>query len=163
MSTSILRTDTSARGGACPGARSLDPAGVLGLVLHYLNSTMVEVSLQEIFTLIPSTVSWYINFGLSLLLHTLRGMPDARLGWLQQPEEFRECSNLIRSHHPRLKGAFASIDGLNLAVQTSADDDIENATFNGWLQEHFISSVLVFSPLGTILLFSVTSTLQSLQ
>ncbi|KIJ89571.1 hypothetical protein K443DRAFT_47908, partial [Laccaria amethystina LaAM-08-1] len=104
MSTSILRTDTSARGGACPGARSLDPAGVLGLVLHYLNSTM-----------------------------------------------FRECSNLIRSRHPRLKGAFASIDGLNLAVQTSADDDIENATFNGWLQEHFISSVLVFSPLGTIL------------
>jgi hypothetical protein len=88
MSTSILRTDTSARGGACPGARSLDPAGVLGLVLHYLNSTMVEVSLQEIFALIPSTVSQYIKFGLSLLLHTLQGMPDAQLGCLQQPEEF---------------------------------------------------------------------------
>jgi hypothetical protein len=47
-----------------------------------------------------------------------------------------------------LTGAFASIDGLNLASQTSDDEDIKNATYNGWLCEHFISSVLVFSPQG---------------
>ena len=30
-------------------ARSLNAAGALGLVLHYLNSTMQEISLQQIF------------------------------------------------------------------------------------------------------------------
>jgi len=36
---------------------SLDAKGALGLVLHYLNSTMHEISLQQIFALIPTTVS----------------------------------------------------------------------------------------------------------
>ncbi|KDR70605.1 hypothetical protein GALMADRAFT_50277, partial [Galerina marginata CBS 339.88] len=152
MSTPIPRTDTSIQGGARPGAQSLDPAGGLGLVLHYLNSTMTEVSLEEIFVLIPSIVTRYINFCLEILLHTLRNaIPEAYLGWLQTPQEFNKCSDLIIRRHPRLSGAFASIDGLNLAVQTSKDEEIENATFNGWLHKHFISTVLVFSPLGTII------------
>ncbi|KIK78037.1 hypothetical protein PAXRUDRAFT_165071 [Paxillus rubicundulus Ve08.2h10] len=41
-------------------------------------------------------------------------------------------------------------DGLKLPVQTSDDIDIENATFNGWLLEHFITSILVFSSLGIV-------------
>lgn len=35
-----------------------------------------------------------------------------------------------------------------MPVQTSDDVDIENTTFNGWLSEHFISSVLAFSAEG---------------
>jgi hypothetical protein len=52
--------------------------------------------------------------------------------------------------HPLLNGAFVSIDGLNLPVQNSDDEDIENATFNGWLHNHFVSSVLVFLPKGQL-------------
>lgn len=155
MTTPIPRNDTSRSGDPRPGARSLDPPGALGLVLHYLNSTMLNVSLEQIFAIIPSTTSRYISFALDILLLTLRlAIPDAKISWLQ-PHEFQECSDLIIQRHPRLKGAFASIDGLNLAVQTSSSDEIENATFNGWLQEHFISSVLVFSPLG--LAFSISN------
>jgi hypothetical protein len=65
-----------------------------------------------------------------------------------QGDEFEECSALVVARHPRLQGAFGSIDGLKLPVQTSKDVDIENATFNGWLSEHFISSVLTFSSQG---------------
>ena len=36
------------------------------------------------------------------------------------------------------------MDGLNLPVQTSHDQEIENSTFNSWLQEHFIISVFAF-------------------
>jgi len=74
-------------------------------------------------------------------------MPDAAIRWPKGPD-FQKFNDLITACHPRLTGAFASIDGLNLPVQTSADQDIENATYNGWLSEHFISSVLVFSPHG---------------
>jgi hypothetical protein len=76
-------------------------------------------------------------------------MPDAAIRWPQEDQEFQDNSELIVACHPRLDGAFASIDGLNLPTQTSEDPDIENATYNGWLSEHYISSVIVFSPQGT--------------
>ncbi|KAG2097262.1 uncharacterized protein F5147DRAFT_656396 [Suillus discolor] len=50
--------------------RSLDAGGALGLILHYLNSTMHQISLQQTFTLIQTTVSWYLSFGLHIHLQT---------------------------------------------------------------------------------------------
>jgi hypothetical protein len=109
---------------------------------------MREISLQQIFAIIPSTVSRYITFGLQIYLDTLRSIQEARIKWPGMLADFHEYNQLIVARHPLLDGAFASIDGLNLPVQDSDDEDIENATFNGWLHEHFVSSVLVFSPKG---------------
>jgi hypothetical protein len=108
---------------------------------------MTETSLQEIFALIPSMVSWYINFGLDILLDVFRAIPEAAISWPKN-EKFGQLNALILHRHPLLTSAFASIDGLNLLVQTSGEQNIENATYNGWLQAHFVSSVLVFSPEG---------------
>jgi hypothetical protein len=90
---------------------------------------MREISLQQIFALIPTTVSRYINFSLTILLRTLRRMPGAMIQW-PKGSEFDKSNRLIVSRHPLLTGAFASIDGLNLPVQTSPDQDIENATLS---------------------------------
>jgi hypothetical protein len=114
---------------------------------------MREISLQQIFALIPTTISRYITFGLKLLLPILRMMPDATIRWPEHHNDFHAYNELIVARHPRLTGAFASIDGLNLACQTSDDEDKENATYNGWLCEHFMSSVLVFSLEGDQVLF----------
>jgi hypothetical protein len=150
LSVPIQRTDSSnSIGNPRPNARSLDTWGVLGLVLHYLNSTMREISLQEIFALVPSTVSRYITYGLMILLQTLRKMPEASICWPKTTSAFQKNSDLIVQRHPALSGAFGSIDGLNLPLQTSSDDDMENATYNGWKADHFISSVLVFAPQGS--------------
>ncbi|KAJ7663708.1 hypothetical protein DFH06DRAFT_1393344, partial [Mycena polygramma] len=143
--TPIPREDALGTGKTRPGARSLDASGALGLLLHYLNSTMREISLQQIFALIPSTISRYITFGLKLLLQTLRGMPECSIRW-PKDEEFSDYNQLIVARHSRLTGAFGSLDGLNLACQTSDDEEIENATYNGWLCEHYVSSVFAFSP-----------------
>ena len=148
----IPRADASTHGEPRPGRRSLDAWGALGLVLHFLNSTMLEISLQQIFALIPTTVSRYITFGLQILLETLRVLPDAAIRWPVHDLEFQDDSDLIVARHPRLDGAFASVDGLNLPTQTSEDPEIENATYNGWLSEHYISSVIVFSPRGECIL-----------
>jgi hypothetical protein len=40
---------------------------------------MLEISLQQIFTPVPTTVSWYTMFGLQILLETLRALPDAAI------------------------------------------------------------------------------------
>ena len=144
----IPRDDTAWAGSARPGHRSLDAAGPLGLVLHYLNLTMREISLQQIFALIPTTVSRYITFCLEIFLETLCDMPDTAIKWPCTTAICEQYNDLIVNCHPLLDGAIASINGLNLPSQTSNDTDIENVTFNGWLAEHFISSVLVFSPEG---------------
>jgi hypothetical protein len=111
----------------------LDAAGALGLALHFVNSTMREISLQQIFALVPSTVSRYIQFSLDILLAVLHQIPDARIRWPSRVDEFQEYNNLIILRHPLLEGAFASIDGLNVPVQTADDPEIENSTYNGWL------------------------------
>jgi hypothetical protein len=152
--TPLPRSDVSTDTFTRPTRRSLDAEGALGLVLHYLSSTMREISLQEIFALIPSTTSRYLNLGLQILRDVLRSMPDAQIRWPKHHEdpeqsEFVKFNNLIRNRHPLLTGAFASIDGLNLPVQTSGDEEIENATYNGWKSSHFVSSVLVYAPDGT--------------
>jgi hypothetical protein len=126
----------------------LDAAGALGLALHWVNSTMREISLQQIFALAPTTVSRYIQFSLDILLAVLRQIPNARIQWPSGINQFQEYNDLIIQHYPLLEGAFASIDGLNVPVQTTDDPEIENSTYNRWLCELFVSSVLVFSPKG---------------
>ncbi|KAI0047508.1 hypothetical protein FA95DRAFT_1662926 [Auriscalpium vulgare] len=148
--TPIPRADVPTTSNPRPERRSLDAAGALGLVLHYLSSTMREVSLQQIFAIIPTTCSRYITFGLSILLKTVRTMSDATIPW-PQGDTYEEYTLLIQSRHPLLVGAFGSVDGLNLPCQTSDDLEIENATFNGWLHDHFISSVLAFAATGIII------------
>ena len=54
---SISYNDTNIFGDPRPEQRSPDAAGAFSLVLHHLNSTIQETSLQQIFVIIPSTVS----------------------------------------------------------------------------------------------------------
>jgi hypothetical protein len=146
-SVSIPRSDISSTAAPRAYRRSLDAAGALGLALHYLTSTMREVSLQQIFALIPSTVSRYITFSLKILAITLRSTEESQIKW-PSGDEFQENNALITARHPLLDGAFGSMDGLNLAIQESNDQEVENATYNSWLHSHFVSCVFAFSAEG---------------
>jgi hypothetical protein len=96
--SSICCTDVDPGGSAHPGCQSLDAAGGLGLVLHYLCSTAHEIVLQEIFAFIPATVTHYLNFGLLILLHVLHELPDAVITW-PQGVDFAHLNTLIYCHH----------------------------------------------------------------
>ncbi|KZT62719.1 hypothetical protein CALCODRAFT_425918 [Calocera cornea HHB12733] len=146
----IPRTDTSASGEPRPTQRSLDAAGGLGLVLYWLNSTMLDKSLAQIFALVPSTITRYRDFGLDLLLRTLKSIPEGQIAWPHE-EEFGVLSDLVVARHPLLQGAFGSVDGLNLPTATSSDERWQNAQYNGWLHGHFTSNVLVFSARGDLI------------
>ncbi len=148
----IPRSDTNPDGLARLGRRSLDAAGALGLVYHYLSSAMPDDALQQIFALIPSTISRYRSWALKLLLQVLRRIPPSRIVWWKDEEECAEDNALIRARHPLLTGAIGSVDGLNLLTAVSDDPEIENASYNGWLHGHYTSCVLVFSPRGLCIL-----------
>ncbi|KAI0070654.1 hypothetical protein K474DRAFT_1608258 [Panus rudis PR-1116 ss-1] len=150
--TPISRTDTNHLGEVHLNARPLDATGALGLYLHWVTSTMRETSLQQIFALIPSTVNRYLHFAGNILHATLKSMNKARVCFPESSYDFRQYSELIQVRHPLLKGAFGSLDGINIPAQTSyADPDLENVTYNGWLHTHCTSSVLAFAPDGTII------------
>jgi hypothetical protein len=125
-----------------PYRRSLDSAGALGLALHYLGSAMPSIGLQLILALVPTTVSRYLNFSLSILLTTLRAMPESGIQWTEG-QGFVEDNAVIIKRHPMLPFAFATVDGLRSPVEESSDPEIENATYNGWVHEHNVNSVFV--------------------
>ncbi|KAG2347204.1 hypothetical protein BDR05DRAFT_958680 [Suillus weaverae] len=64
--TPIPRDDISQYANPRVERRSLDAGGALGLVLHYLSSIMHQISLQQIFALIPTTVSRYLSMKCSI-------------------------------------------------------------------------------------------------
>ena len=74
----IPRADIQTTGAPRLDRRSLDAAGALGLVLHYLSSTAQLWTLQEVFALTPTTCSRYLTFSLATLLDTLKKMPVLR-------------------------------------------------------------------------------------
>ncbi|KAH9021608.1 hypothetical protein EDB84DRAFT_527642 [Lactarius hengduanensis] len=90
----IPRPDADSHGRPRLQARSLNAAGALGLTLHYLTSAIPETALQQIFALIPTTVSRYIDFGLCILLRTLRSIPSAAIRW-PEGQEFQYLNDLI--------------------------------------------------------------------
>ena len=99
----ISRPDGHTTGRPRASGRSLGAEGGLGLVLHWLSSTMRQISLQQIFALIPSTVSRYLRFALSILLKILRQMPSAAISW-PHGDEFLELSGYVSIRHPLLHG-----------------------------------------------------------
>ena len=146
----IPRNDVCCAGDPRGYRRSLDGAGALGLVLHYLGSAMLEVSLQQIFALTPTTLSRYLDFAQDILLDVLRSLNEAAIVFPRTRQQFQEFSDIICARHPLLEGAFGSIDGLSLPTQESDDPEFENATYNGWKCAHRINNILVFSPEGKV-------------
>ncbi|KIK34262.1 hypothetical protein CY34DRAFT_26895 [Suillus luteus UH-Slu-Lm8-n1] len=130
-STPIPRADVSSRGEPHIGARSLDAAGALGLTLYFLSSAMREISLQQIFALIPTTVNRFLDFALDILLQTLHNIPEGAIHFPDH-NEIIEDNVLIRARHSKLTGGFGSIDGLSLPCQEADDPEVEDATYNGW-------------------------------
>jgi hypothetical protein len=106
------------------GNRSLDAAGGLGLVLHYLGSAMLEISFQQIFTLTPSMVSCYLDFAKMILLQTIRSTKEASIRLPSTTHEFAAESALICECHLMLEGAFGVIDGLALLAQEADDAEV---------------------------------------
>ncbi|KAG9023439.1 hypothetical protein FS837_005810 [Tulasnella sp. UAMH 9824] len=150
-STPIPRADTSSSGEPRPNARSLDAPGALGLALHYLNSTMSEKSLQQIFALVPATTSRYLDFALNILLRTLQALPDTSITFPKSLQRYEYLSSLIEARHPLLKGVFGFLDGWKTPIFTPGDPEVENLTYSGWYHDHYVSSVAVFDAEGLII------------
>lgn len=147
----IPRDDVSSTGHPRLGRRSLDGAGALGLLLHYLGSAALETTLELIFAIIPTTMSRYLYFARKILLDVVKNMPEGAIRMPATRSECEELTELVCARHSLLHGAIATIDGLELPGQEAEDPETENATYSGWKATHLIKNVIIWSPKGEII------------
>ena len=122
-SSNITRSDVNPYGEPQPHRRSLDPAGGLALVLHWLSSTMAAYTLQQIFAITAAVCARNLQFGRACLLQVLRDLKISRIAWPSRKERCHCYSQLIERKYPLLIKCFGFIDGLNLPVNVAENDE----------------------------------------
>lgn len=122
----------------------------VGLVLHYLNSTMRQKTLCQIFGATPAIVSRTLSTVLPILLIVLKNLHCARIEW-PTSDEIANWSQMINVREPRLNGCFGFVDGVWFPIFAPANPLEQNAYYNGWKSCHNVSNVLVFGADGTII------------
>ncbi|OAV94231.1 hypothetical protein PTTG_00610 [Puccinia triticina 1-1 BBBD Race 1] len=99
--STITRSDVNANGFPRPDRRSLDAAGGLGLLLHWITSTMPCYNLQQIFSITPAVCTRDLQHARHCLLSVLRGLRIARITWPSKNAYYNGwtcshyCSNII--------------------------------------------------------------------
>jgi hypothetical protein len=137
-----------------PCGCSMDTYGVLGLALHYLNSSMGQKTLCVIFGLTPAACNRLLWRGLHALQSAFRAnaVPEAELRW-PSLLEMQRLSELVLAREPLLSAyrPFAFMDGLRVQVQNSDDRTEQNAYYSGMEGHACIGNVFVFAADGCII------------
>ncbi|KNE86615.1 hypothetical protein PSTG_20022 [Puccinia striiformis f. sp. tritici PST-78] len=121
--TTIDRADVNPYGEPQAVRRSLDAAGCLGLLLHWLCSTMAAYTLQQLFGITRAVCSRYLTTGLQHLLVVLNDHPQARFIWSTTESKARRHSMAIKKKFLRLTKCNGFSDGLNLPVLVSGNEE----------------------------------------
>jgi DDE superfamily endonuclease len=129
--------------------RSITASDCLGLSLMWTRTRGSTTSLQIIFGLTQNPVSVYLRFGRRILISVLSSEPDARIR-VPDIETLQEHMASVHRRHPLLENVWCTMDGLKLYLQEAGSTTVENAYYNGWKCDHYVSGVIVFCPDGTI-------------
>ena len=105
---------------------SLNAAPCLGLVLGYTCTKGSLFSLQMVFGATHSVLSLLLRDSVKLLYKVLKEEPSARVE-IPSEEEIREYQEVISSNLPVLDGTWCVVDGLNIPIQRSGNEEIQNA------------------------------------
>jgi hypothetical protein len=121
--TPIPRGDVIPNRAPQPYCQSLDSAGGLALLLHWLSSTMAAYTLQQIFSITAALCSRNLVHARDCLLAVLQDLHISRNTWPSTEQKCRRYSDLIETKYPLLTNCFGFIDGLNLPVHVANDEE----------------------------------------
>lgn len=129
---------------------ALDAAGRLGLALYYLNSTMKQKTLCQLFSISPGSVSNLLEDSLITLRAVLEQDYYARIEYPDE-KEMQQFSAQIQQRHPNLpEGVFGFMDGVFFPCTNHPDPQVQNRYYNGWKSAPSVTNILVFTPDGCI-------------
>jgi hypothetical protein len=107
------------------------------------------IFLQLVFGLTYSNLSVYLQFGICLIVKTFCDNPLARVS-IPSMEEIETFKAAFSKRHPLLNDCWAPLDGLRLYLQASGNTEIQKRFYNGWMHDHYVTSVFCFRSNGTI-------------
>ena len=122
-SSTISQLDVNPNGEPQPHQCSLDSAGGLALVLHWISSTMAAYTLQQIFAITAAVCTRDLQFGRTCLLQVLRDLKLSRITWPLHEERCLHYSQLIECKFPLLTKCFGFINGLNVPVNVAENEE----------------------------------------
>ena len=124
-------------------------ADCLGLNLAWTRLRGSSIALQLVFGMTGSRVSKWLRFGRRLLIMILSNHNDAAVR-IPSAVTIEGYKAAVQLRHPSLTDVWCTMDGLKLFLEQCGDTVIQNMFYNGWTHDHYVSSVLVFCPDGTI-------------
>jgi hypothetical protein len=130
--------------------RSMTATQCLALVLTWGRSRGPTAFLSMVFGVTHSVMALFLRFGRRLLIKALREDVNARVA-LPTQDEVRDFQRSISAKYNLLDKVCAIADGLKLHLQASRRSEVQNMFYNGWTHDHYVDSVFVFSPAGTVI------------
>ncbi len=129
--------------------RVVQPKDCLGLVLVWTRTRGLLHVLQFVFGFTYSNLSVYLRFGMCLIIKTFRHNPLARVS-TPSAEEIEMFKAAFSEQHPLVTDCWATMDGLKLYLQTAGNAYIQEWYYNGWMHDHYVTSIFCFCPNGMI-------------
>jgi hypothetical protein len=84
---------------------------------------MVAYTLQQIFSITTAVCARNLLHAQQCLLSVLKDLKILRIMWPGCKEKFQQYNNMIERKYPLLTKCFGFIDGLNLPVSVSDDEE----------------------------------------
>jgi hypothetical protein len=91
------------------------PADALGLVVHWLTTSIAHKNLSQVFGMPPTRISETLSDGLWALSTVLRTVPEAAIRWPTE-EEKKEFARQIYDVHHTLPNVWGVIDGTKVFI-----------------------------------------------
>jgi hypothetical protein len=142
----IIMTGTG-RKGRPPRVR--DHHCILAILLHGFCSAAESKTWHEMFGIAPATFSRLWHKGCLALMNALNALPEAAISWPTIDEQIALAA-MVERKEPLIKGRWGFIDGKNYRIEQSGVALIQNATYNGWLHDVFVTGVACFSADGLV-------------
>ena len=131
-------------------ARIINAAGCLGLVLAWYRFRGAEFILQGWFGLTGTHANTWLRFGRRGLLVVLGQQADARVE-MPSDDKVDVLCQVTQQRHDLLHDVYCVADGMKLYFESCSGEDEQNIYYNGWMHDHFVSCVFVFSVDGRII------------
>jgi hypothetical protein len=129
--------------------RKVRPEDCLGLVLVWTCTRGPLTALQLICGMLSSNLCMYLRFGCRVIVEALKNDSLAKI-CIPSAKEVAAYKQAIGMAYLLLSNVWCTMDGLKLYLQQSGNTEIQTRFYNGWTHGHYVTSVFVFCPNGTI-------------
>ena len=129
--------------------RSIKAHACLGLTLFWTRTACHYWTMATYFGLTSSPCEKWLRFGKRVLLHVLKQRDDSKIR-MPNEDKLREYVSCIEHQYPALNNVAFVGDGLKIPLEKASDKIKQNAYYNGWKGDHYITNLFVFAPDGTI-------------